>query len=295
MMEEYINQLFYEEDKEDVRQNGEHTTKGGHANWVTRVYICSKCGGPTEERKVGLTYSIKRKQWKRGKPYCNKCAREVIVKGSKNYCKNKGIIMPAMYIKSLYDEEDREYVMKHGERTTDGYDSEGKQIIVKRRYVCVRCGAPTVPRSVRNVWVMRDQTWRAGGPLCPECIAKSSYESVFENEVREYIKSIYHGRVQKVRGIIKAPSGHPMELDIYLPELGLAVECNGEVWHRESGSSDEYGRVKFEGYHTYKEEKCREQGIDLVTIWYRDWCKDKAVVKDKLKTVIDTRGQIVYG
>lgn len=52
------------------------------------------------------------------------------------------------------------------------------------------------------------------------------------------------------------------ELDIYIPSLKLAIECNGSYWHS-SAWKDQY-------YHINKYIKCREQGIILITIWEDD-------------------------
>jgi very-short-patch-repair endonuclease len=47
------------------------------------------------------------------------------------------------------------------------------------------------------------------------------------------------------------------ELDIYIPEHNLAIECNGIYWHS----------FKDKSYHHDKWLKSKEQGIQLLTIW----------------------------
>lgn len=49
------------------------------------------------------------------------------------------------------------------------------------------------------------------------------------------------------------------ELDIYIPDLGIAIECNGVYWH-----STEFKHPK---YHYEKFKLCEAYGIRLLTIW----------------------------
>lgn len=51
----------------------------------------------------------------------------------------------------------------------------------------------------------------------------------------------------------------PMELDIYIPEKHLAVECNGLRWHNAD--------MKSKDYHMQKWIDCNSKGVQLVTFW----------------------------
>lgn len=77
-----------------------------------------------------------------------------------------------------------------------------------------------------------------------------------EKQIVRFIKSCYNGTViENSRSIIK-----PLELDIYLPELKLAIEYNG-TWFHSSNS----GTPK--NYHLNKSKKCRNLGIRLIHIY----------------------------
>lgn len=52
------------------------------------------------------------------------------------------------------------------------------------------------------------------------------------------------------------------ELDIYIPELNLAIECNGIYWHSERHTEP--------SYHLDKLRACQERGIRLIYVW-EDW------------------------
>ena len=54
----------------------------------------------------------------------------------------------------------------------------------------------------------------------------------------------------------------PKELDIYIPSKKLAIECNGIFWHSK----------KEPKYHLNKFLLCKENGIQLLTLW-EDWIK----------------------
>lgn len=67
----------------------------------------------------------------------------------------------------------------------------------------------------------------------------------------------------------------PRELDIYIPSLNIAIECNGCYWHSDL--------EKPKNYHVKKFEDCATQGIQLIQIW-EDWMVNKPeIVKSFLQ------------
>ena len=65
------------------------------------------------------------------------------------------------------------------------------------------------------------------------------------------------------------------ELDIYIPDKKLAIEFNGIYWH-----SDLF---KEKNYHYNKWKECRDNGINLITIWEDEWDNKQEIVKSILK------------
>jgi hypothetical protein len=63
----------------------------------------------------------------------------------------------------------------------------------------------------------------------------------------------------------------PQELDIYIPEKKIAIECNGVYWHSRLESN----------YHCDKFIKCKENGIQLISIW-EDWIKSKPEIIESI-------------
>lgn len=104
---------------------------------------------------------------------------------------------------------------------------------------------------------------------CPKCFSLGTSSS--ESELVEFIKSIYPGWIElRDRSIVK-----PKELDIVLPDLGIAIEYNGTYWHRE----DKVGRT----YHLDKTELVESIGYQLIHIKDYDWCSKQEVIKSLLR------------
>lgn len=106
------------------------------------------------------------------------------------------------------------------------------------------------------------------GRGCLKC-ALHEKKSKGEKELCDFIKSIYPGEIlENTRKFIGRK-----ELDIYLPELKLALEYNGEYWHK-------IHEEKEPGYHKNKQKACKENGIKLIEVWENDWKKNNQQIKD---------------
>lgn len=90
-----------------------------------------------------------------------------------------------------------------------------------------------------------------------------------EKELCQYIKSLYSGEIlENTRKFIGGK-----ELDIYLPELKLALEYNGEYWHQ-------FHEEKEPGYHKDKRKVCENKNIKLIEVWEKEWKKNNQQIKD---------------
>lgn len=79
--------------------------------------------------------------------------------------------------------------------------------------------------------------------------------STAEDVLRQDISAMYKGTIKaNTRKIIT-----PLELDIYLPDLKIAVEYNGTYWHSSNNKTIEY--------HLNKSLLCRKLGIRLIHIY----------------------------
>ena len=104
------------------------------------------------------------------------------------------------------------------------------------------------------------------------CLSCYPYkESQEEEKLYKYIKEVYDGIIIRNDRIILEGK----ELDIYLPELKLAFEYNGDYWHS--------SKFKDDNYHTNKILKCKEKNINLIHIWENKWKNKKDIIKRYIK------------
>lgn len=112
--------------------------------------------------------------------------------------------------------------------------------------------------------------------LCPVCNPTyNKYVSNLEKEIRNYIREEFNLElICNNKSIIK-----PKEIDIYIPEIRLAIEVNGIFWHTaEKGKGREY--------HQEKVDRCKEKNIELVFIWEDEWYEHKQLIMNELTKLI---------
>lgn len=104
-----------------------------------------------------------------------------------------------------------------------------------------------------------------------------------EEEIAEYIRSFDLEVIQSDRTTLK-----PLELDIFIPSLNIAIEYNGLAWHSEFfGKKDRY-------YHLNKTNACEQKGIKLIHIFDDEWINKKNIVKRKLENLLKKRKNSIY-
>lgn len=109
------------------------------------------------------------------------------------------------------------------------------------------------------------------GTNCPSCGASISKPEI---KLKDFIRSFYKGEIiTNSKNIIP-----PMELDIFVPTLNLAIEFNGGYWHSE--------KFKDKNYHLHKYNLCKSKGIRLVSIWEWEYLKDRDKIENFIKNLI---------
>lgn len=108
-----------------------------------------------------------------------------------------------------------------------------------------------------------------------------------QNQIYEYIKSIYSGNVVcDTRKIIS-----PLELDIYIPDLRIAIEFDGLRFHSVSSYEEDKsirGEIMMKDYHKIKTDMCKNLGIKLFHIFENEWIdlKKQEIWKSVIKNAI---------
>lgn len=112
------------------------------------------------------------------------------------------------------------------------------------------------------------------GSGCPRCSMSGTSQA--EQELSAFVVSLLGSEnvVINSYSIIT-----PHELDIYIPLQNIAIEFNGTYWHSELAPGKS-SKNKMRHYNKWL--KCKNKGIQLITIWEDDW-KDK---KDLIKSML---------
>ena len=112
-----------------------------------------------------------------------------------------------------------------------------------------------------------------------------------ELSLYRFISSIYKSKIiQNDRKTL----GKQLELDIFLPELNLAFEYQGDIWHANPLKYDESficpltGRTYTEihKHDDYKKSIAESKGIKIVYIWEYDWKHNRQMIEQKIKEMI---------
>ena len=107
----------------------------------------------------------------------------------------------------------------------------------------------------------------------------------FEIDVFKFVRNIYSGQIiQNDRTTI-----NPLELDIYIPDKKVAIECNGIYWHSSKVIQDSK-------YHYNKSKLCEEKGIRLIHIFEYEWYneKQKPILENIIKNALGINEYKLY-
>lgn len=118
---------------------------------------------------------------------------------------------------------------------------------------------------------------------CPVCSIEKG-KSNKEEELYQYIKSVYNGKIRKNDRL----TINPLELDITLPNENLSFELDGLYWHSEVKISDP-------NYHLSKTEQCKEKGITLIHIFEDEYDNKKEIVYSKIKNLLGLTDRRIFG
>lgn len=107
------------------------------------------------------------------------------------------------------------------------------------------------------------------GAGCPKCVGRVSKG---ETELFEFVKSLDVGAEASNRTLIK-----PYEVDVYVPQKGVAFEYNGLYYHRE----------ELVGNKTLtKQQLCAEKGVTLVQIFEDEWRDSRDKVERRIAAIL---------
>ena len=244
----FINDLANEDDKQKALLK--------ELTWSDKVeFLCSEHGHYLQRIDAHMdTKTFTKKQG------CPKCGRN---KQGLNRKKNDAQrrLYPSWFIDELANIHDKERAIK-GEVTS----SECLE------FYCQKHG-------VYEQTVGNHITIETGEPSC-KCPICARQLSCHEKEISDYIKSLGVLIEERNRTCIRNPQTNKlMELDLYVPNMNLAFEYNGSLWHGEKFK-------KNNDYHLTKFRLCEDKGIHLFSIFDKDWFEHKDKIKSLIKDFV---------
>ena len=132
-------------------------------------------------------------------------------------------------------------------------------------WICNTCNNPFL-----------DNLYSGNVPTCPICNTKTRKAEV---EIYQYIQSIYPGTIIRNTRFLTDETGSKRELDIFLPDLNIAIEHDGLYWHSERILGDPY-------YHFNKMKLCNDNNIRLISIFEDEWLFKQDIVKHRLASIL---------
>lgn len=114
-------------------------------------------------------------------------------------------------------------------------------------------------------------------------------KSGMEDCICEFLDSLNVAYIRNTRQVIS-----PLELDIYLPEHRIAIECNPTVTHNSSFSDPWGGEPKHYKYHQDKSIQCRDKNVFLFHIFGYEWTNRTHVVKSMIMNLVNANTHKVY-
>ena len=110
---------------------------------------------------------------------------------------------------------------------------------------------------------------------------ESRNTSQFERDVGAFISNTYTGTVL----LNDRTQLGKMELDIYLPDINTAIECNGVFWHSELNG-------KPSNYHVNKTTMCEAVGLRLIHILDVEWYTNQHIVLSRIRNLFGNSNAI---
>jgi len=145
---------------------------------------------------------------------------------------------------------------------------------------CKKCGHVEVLNTHNSM-----QRKRIGmAPVCNVCFCEYSKSKLKEQKTFcNFIRSVYHGEIiENDRRVLKGCGKRGLELDVFIPEMNLAFEFQGELYHGYGKYSSEYRRK----LDLLKIKSCDDIGIKLIQVWENDWINNTDDVKSMVRGVL---------
>ena len=259
--------------------------KTDYTNWVTLGYRCKRCANAKKNRNNRKPYSfVKRKIEGEGYTVVSNEKEykygnlEVICPHNHKYKTSwrnwrSGIRCKECYI--LRRGEGRrlniEYIKHSMEK--EGYKLCSSDYINNKTKVDITCPKGHKYSVVWNNWQQ--------GCRCPKCVRTN--RSKAEQQIFNWVKDYFEDAINNDRSVI-----NPLELDIVIPSIKIAIEYCGVYWHSELSGKDKK-------YHLNKMKLCNKKGYRLITIFEDEFTNSPDIVFARLSNILNvSESKVVY-
>lgn len=170
----------------------------------------------------------------------------------------------------------KEDFVKHAREVHgDKYDYSLSDYTGRKKPVTIVC-----PEHGPFTQAAEHHVYRAHG--CPDC---SHHRSKDEAAIYDFVSVFFDAR-SRVRDVVP-----PKELDIYIPDIKLAIEYCGEYWHGADCPEDE---PEARRRHKQKHKACEALGIRLLTIYRSEWMERENAIRRLIRNAIGKgRGSVM--
>lgn len=172
--------------------------------------------------------------------------------------------------KSIKSNQERSIIIRHYQGYDISYLNMSGETKVLVHNGCAEHGDLIMDLIMFNNRVRPDR--KNNITLCPICNPKKNPETSIETVIKNILFSLDVKYIQHDRTLIK-----PYELDFYLPDFNIAIECNGIYWH--SGFDNGQRLIK-------KYNICADRGIRLVYFWENDILNKPEIVRGYLMSML---------
>lgn len=144
---------------------------------------------------------------------------------------------------------------------------------------CKKCG------NIFDTHILGYLTETTNTNLCRNCYPNKNTlkETKPQKIVADFLDEIGVIYEKNKRDIIP-----PYEIDIYIPDLKIGIEINGNFWHSEIGG----GRNK--EYHISKTLEANKRDIKLIQIFEDEIIFKEEIVKSRLKSLLNKTNNKIY-
>ena len=216
------------------------------------------------------------------------------------YCANRKILIGFNDLNSMYPElveSEWDWIRNNAIKLYPNMITYGSGRMAY--WHCASCGYE---------WQARVSHRTGSNSGCPYCAKHRNHHiSAQENQVAEFIRAYFNEHDSSTAYTMMRSISfkeiylskelvcndeelckHMMsELDIYIPELGLAVEYDGDYWHSDEIMMRNKGMTNEEA-HEIKKELCSQAGIELIFISEHDWVHDNGKTKTVISNFLET-------